>query len=536
MSEIKLKTAYTGLLLVLLSTLIVVLLWSFNKGFDFRDEGLFYAYSQPETENFSAIINYDLFFKLFFQTTGIKFGIIGLRVLNFSLYLFMGGVAGYLLKKRGFTANSILFAIFGLLCIYAFSSKTVNYYSLTLFFVFLFWVLLEKIFTLTNKYKIFLSLILSGVISSLSFMVKPPVGLTLLLISFLIPFFILKIRYYVFYFLLIIIGFSLVQIFFNSIFSHYSFLGVINNSFELSDSYSSYGKGVLVKRVFSGMRWSVLILLSGLLISLSIKKRDNKLISLLFILLSALIIFYFFSAHIKSNEFSFLQYSLIFFTSLFIGFSFSIKNYSLLNKKMWFIYGFLFVSPFICILGSNVYFYRLGQGFIFFWWILILYINKDIFRFISYNYLICLFFISLISYQVLDNQIISPFNQPPLSNNFVHYEYKLDKKIYLDDSQVSYLQNLKTVLEPYKIQNFNVLGLFAFPGDILLTGNMIKYNPWIWDEYQYKYFFKKMRADKKDINSVYIMDSKELQLYIDINITDSIKKNNSFVYIGMEKK
>jgi len=57
-----------------------------NRGFDVSDEGLYVLLAHPLQENQGGIFNYDLFFKLFHQITGIHFGIVGLRILRLFIY------------------------------------------------------------------------------------------------------------------------------------------------------------------------------------------------------------------------------------------------------------------------------------------------------------------------------------------------------------------------------------------------------------------------------------------------------------------
>ena len=61
-----------------------------NKGFDISDEGLYVLLTVPTQENQSGIINYDLFFKLIFQVTGISFSLIDLRLIRLVGYFFAG--------------------------------------------------------------------------------------------------------------------------------------------------------------------------------------------------------------------------------------------------------------------------------------------------------------------------------------------------------------------------------------------------------------------------------------------------------------
>ena len=109
---------YAGLT-SLLSVIGILIVFS-DRGFDFSDEGLYALLSNPNQENRSSIINYDIIFKYLYQYFGITLNLIELRLLRLILVLlgsFYLIIPVYLINKE--SINKIisprLFFIIGLL-------------------------------------------------------------------------------------------------------------------------------------------------------------------------------------------------------------------------------------------------------------------------------------------------------------------------------------------------------------------------------------------------------------------------------------
>ncbi|MFD0777236.1 hypothetical protein ACFQZF_00530 [Flavobacterium myungsuense] len=86
-------------------------------------------------------------------------------------------------------------------------------------------------------------------------------------------------------------------------------------------------------------------------------------------------------------------------------------------------------------------------------------------------------FASFISAKIYNNVIANPDNQPKLSTNFVAYKYGNDKWIKLEKNQADYLKNLKVKLTQSSPNRKEIIGMYAMPGDIMLTGFINYYNP-----------------------------------------------------------
>ena len=68
---------------------LALLICGIDRGFEISDEGFYMFLSVPAQANENGIINYDLFFKLFYQLTGHTFSLIEMRLLRLFGY-FLG--------------------------------------------------------------------------------------------------------------------------------------------------------------------------------------------------------------------------------------------------------------------------------------------------------------------------------------------------------------------------------------------------------------------------------------------------------------
>ena len=79
---------YAGLT-SLISVIAILFIFS-SRGFDFTDEGLYALLSNPNQENRSITINYDIIFKYLYQYFGITLNLIELRLLRVILVTTIG--------------------------------------------------------------------------------------------------------------------------------------------------------------------------------------------------------------------------------------------------------------------------------------------------------------------------------------------------------------------------------------------------------------------------------------------------------------
>jgi hypothetical protein len=525
--------------LIFISTFIILsLFWSIDKGFDFRDEGLFYAYSQPDVDNYNAVINYDLFFKFFYNLTGLSFGIIGLRVLKLSLIIIMLVSSIPLFRSKNITLFNLLFLFIAFFTAYTATSKSISYYSLTLFFVYIYYLSVEFLFKSKSfKGKIYIYVIL-GILSALSFMVKPPVGLALAIVGFCLLFFVYnlkQIRLILFTLIAFVFSFFIIHYFFSFYFPYYSFFNVLENGFELSSMSSSYSKSIIVKRVIAGLKWSFLITLSGYLVANTIHKKNGFFGKSFQLVVGLCVLVYFYLAHYKSNEFSIFQYSLVLSIAFLIGITlnFNLKYFDSLSKIL--IITLLYVFPFICILGSNMYFFRLGQSYMIFWILIIVLMNEDNIRSILFPKVVCLLLSCFIAIKVYDSNILHPFNQQPLTNSFAPFRYIGDHLIKLHPDDISYLNELKIKIIKYNKSNLKILGIYAFTGDILMAGFKPYFNPLIWENNQLEYCLKKsLNNTLYPKAKFFLLRNNEKSLIPNLTIMDSVKNRDEFVFIAKE--
>jgi hypothetical protein len=132
----------------------------------------------------------------------------------------------------------------------------------------------------------------------------------------------------------------------------------------------------------------------------------------------------------------------------------------------------------------------------------------------------------------------NPDNQPKLSANFIDFKYGNDNHIKLDKDQAQYLIFLKEKLHKWSPNRKEVIGLYAMPGDIVLTGFTNYYNPLIWDNFQWNFLRNRMLTNSefkdkpmpilitKDLDKI---QRQQLKGYKEV---DSVKYyRNGYIYV-----
>lgn len=522
-----------SVLMLFILTIFSTLIWSLNKGIDLSDEGLHYAFSNPDTINNNGLFNYDLFFKLFYKITKFEFGIISLRLIKFVslVLLFILGLP--LFRKNNFSILDQCFLAIAIFCSYTYLTQSLSYNSISFILV------LSYIYTYTNlndssfSRQMFL-LLLMAILSSLCFFSKPPLSLVLFGMTFLLATIsqskfrlrTLLIRYFI-----IVIGYVITQLFFQLIFPNYSFSRVLKDGMELSTYYGSYNKSILIKRVLVSFKWVFVLSLLGWIIAYLLNKKKLNLKGISIALLSIFILAaYFFMSHSSSNEFDVFQYSLMILSASGIGFYIYYIKLKDFNWQKSILIILLFIAPFVCTLGSNVYFFRSGQQYLFFWFLLIVFLKNNNNTIPKQVVLLWyLIFSSLVSIKIYDNVIVNPDNQPKLSNSFVNYKYGKDKLIKIDMNQAEYLKNLNLKLNQYSPDRKEIIGLYAMPGDIVLSGFTNYYSPLIWDNFQWNFIKDKINQNPKFKNKEMPLivsrdlKSKEVKQLVGYKLIDSVK-------------
>jgi hypothetical protein len=531
-----------AIMIFLISIIVFTLLWSIDKGIDLADEGLHFVFSKPETVNNNGLFNYDLFFKLLYKAVQFDFDIISLRIIKLVsiVLLFILGIPFFRRSKLSIIDN--FFLAMAIFCSYTYLTQSLSYNSISFVLVLSYFYCYSYMIkaTLFRQNTLFL---LMAILSSLCYFVKPPLSLALFGMTFILStmsFTTWKWKQLLFRFLLIFVGYVAIQGLFQFIFSNYSFAKVLKDSMELSTYYGSYNKSVLIKRVVASFKWVFVLSLAGWCIAVLINKgRNNFKAVILSLFVIGVSLSYFFVSHLSSNEFDIFQYGLMIIASIGLGFFGYHLKWNNLTKQDIGILILLFLAPFLCSFGSNVYFFRTTQQYLFFWVLLLVY-AKNIGLPFSKNILLSwyLIFSVFITIKIYNNVLENPDNQPQLSPNFVDFKYGNDNHINLDKHQAQYLIHLKEKLHKWSPNRKEIIGLYAMPGDIALTGYTNYYNPLIWDNFQWNFLRNRMLTNSefkdkpmpilitKDLDKI---QRQQLKGYLEV---DSVKYyRNGYIYL-----
>ena len=530
------------ILILFVVIILTILFWSINKGIDLSDEGLHFAFSNPNTINNNGLVNYDLFFKILYKITKFEFSIISLRLLKLSslVLLFVLGLPFF--RRSNFSVLDKSFLAVAIFSCYTYLTQSLSYNTIS-FVLVLSYIYMYTNFQKSSAFRQYLWSLLMAVLSSLCFFVKPPLSLVLLGMIFVLTTISLsefKWKNVIFKFSLILLVYVSVQMVFQIIFSDYAFLTVLKDSLEISTYYGAYDKSILIKRIVASFKWVFILNIVGYIAAYLLNKATvtlkAKVISLMAI---AVLLAYFFVSHRSSNEFDVFQYGLMITASIAIGFFIYFIKVQECSWHNRFIIILLFLAPFICTIGSNVYFFRTSQQYLFFWFLLLVY-SKSIGNKMPERYILTWYFIfaSFISAKIYNNVIANPDNQPKLSTNFVAYKYGNDKWIKLEKNQADYLKNLKVKLTQSSPNRKEIIGMYAMPGDIMLTGFINYYNPLIWDTFQWEFLKDRLNDNPKFKNKpMPILISNDLNVEERNNlenykVVDSVKYfKNGYVYI-----
>lgn len=513
-----------------------VILWISNKGIMLPDEGVFYAYLNPNTENYHSVINYDLLFKLLYRYTSLQLGIWESRILRITCFLFVFLLYLYICRKYSFSTPQIGFLFLCVFAGYGIMPQSISYYSLsfifTSFFIFLYF-LFGNNYSKRDAFLYFLQ----GVLCSLLFLVKPTIGIILLILIFIraVLFLFQKNKYLFFISLFIpILAFSLFQFWLHVEFPHYSFRGVIEIGNEFQ-SIKQYSTGYIFEKLFSAVKWSFLLMLCGYLFSKEIIISSKHIIlSNTFKYLSAFaIIFVFILQHYGSNKFGISEYSLTSISFVVLGVLIPKIDFYKVSVNELFLYMVLFLMPFVCQFGSNVYFFRICQNFAFFWWLLIfILIHKAGYSFHRFSYL---YFVlsGLILFNIYQNhikwQILSAekFHKQPFKTEISN------KPIFISALQKDYFNSISLLFNKYNNPSNKkyVLGLYQMPGDILFSGGNIFLNPLTWNSESLNTILENREVDQVAVNKVYplvlsrdvLTAQEDLKSRYGLKLLDSVK-------------
>tara|TARA_R110002072_G_scaffold30097_5_gene94390 strand:+ start:2185 stop:3867 length:1683 start_codon:yes stop_codon:yes gene_type:complete len=460
----------TNLLIKLLASFtsisLLVILLGINRGFDFTDEGLYVLLADPNQQNLGGVFNYDLFFKLFYQLTGIQFGIVGLRILRLLSY-FAGafGLVAFwrnLYQTQELSTPVFILCLAGLFAAYGFLPPTLSYNSISVVAV-CFWLAIVSKNTLHPN-----DWFMLGLIFLILFYTKITVCLALGLLTF--SYFLLKKSVNIAKFALLLLPFLLFEGLFYFLFQENA-LTRLFGEYGFLQQREDYTLALLLKYTAVGGFW---ILLAGLLFLVA--SKVNKLgfkfygFVLILALISLSLVFYF--------TFITAEWSHIVLLITFAGICWQLGE---LNRKDFksqelFFVAVLLLIPFFLHFGSNVYWMRLGIHYWVFWLLAFaILIQKKRIIFQSRYYAVASF-TSLVL--VIFGIWLTPFEGAYLWDATEKWEYQPGKQISLSQRQIEFLSIIDSELE--KSKPSKIISLYSNPGILFLLGKNSLYSPGYW--------------------------------------------------------
>lgn len=463
-----------------------VIFFALNKGFDFSDEGMYVLMFDPLQPNVSGLLNYDLFSKLIFQTTGFRFGIVDLRVMRLLLYVL---AAGFVLRfwlalfpEDGKNGNrAILYPVFLLSLFggYAFLPQSLSYNSLTVVLSgFLLGIYGPAYWDGKSKFSI---LLLTGVLLAFLFYTKITVFFGLLLL--ILVFELLAKKKIVHILFPILLPLFLMESVFGLVLGK-SGLVSLAEAFQLSQIREGYGLLHVLKSLFVGFFWTVLIFGSGVFGALAFQNgiRNKRLVFALSSFSLAVFSFYWITITEEST------YYALFGILFYMGFLSMKKSIRPRDPKVNVLLLVLFCLPFVLHWGSNVYFMRLGVHFLFLWVLWTMVWLRTYGEFPQFKKAALVISVFLLPF-IVDGLWWRPFGQQSIFHQTERYIYQENKIIFIDQEQILYLQNLDANLKTLQAKNLEVLPLYAMPGPIYLLDRQLPKTPGIWNLSHFDTYF-----------------------------------------------
>lgn len=429
--------------------------------------------ADPRQENVGGVLNYDLFFKLFHQFTGLEFGIKGLRILRVVSYFF-GAYALTVFWKNLFPKSNseiivFILALSGLFAGYGFLPHSLSYNSISVVST-CFWL------ALLSKPKLrSLHYVLLGVVFLVLFYSKATVCLVLGLITLIYLGYGKQLNIYGFAFLILptILFEALSFAFLNDS----SFLRFVDDrSFIVQRE--DYTFMLLLKYTSVGIFWTGMVGLVFFIASL-VGRRTHNIRYLVFCTAIGILGLVFFSTLITSEW----SHAFLLILVAWIAWCLGQNGLASLDKKQRFFFFLLMSLPFALHFGSNVYWMRLGIHYLVFWifaaTILLGWKEWCMRRFVQ--------MISFSSFVlVLFGLWVVPFELEPNWTATETWEYRPGKEVSLSKAQVILLEQLKS--ETKDIQNGEVAALYMNSGLLYLLGMNSPHIPGYWSESQARLF------------------------------------------------
>jgi hypothetical protein len=455
----------------------LAIIFAIPRGFDISDEGVYALLAVPSQENIAGIFNYDLFFKLFYEITGIEFGLVGLRILRL-ITCFVAAVSlsifySFFCQKKVGKFFVFLVCLSGILGSYGFLSQTLSYNSINLMCGCL-WLGLIARLKFSNS-----SLLFLGATLSLLFYSKITVCLILGLLTVGIIMWTSDRKIWGRMLLLLSFPFLLLEIVFIFTLGESGVLRAIVAE-KMLDFRPDYHFMTIVKYSIVGIFWSALVItpffLAGHLKWISSRYyKPVLLIGLIFFSAVA----YFTTITNEINHVLFLG------TLAMLGFLMGSSQLSKMKVREAGFLSLLIIFPFILHFGSNFYFLRLGIQFWVFWLLAILYlVNDDIFlEKLFFKNLLPVFSLILI----VNGLSLFAFNNYRYFEETVPFEYRNGKSIRLPVDQSRNYSKLRDEIS-HSGKN-KILPIFRNPGLVYMIGETHPKTPGIWSRQQFDYFF-----------------------------------------------
>ncbi|QYH37988.1 hypothetical protein GYM62_03940 [Algoriphagus sp. NBT04N3] len=429
-------------------------------GFDISDEGLYAFLADPLQPNPQAVFNYDLFFKLIFSLTELKFSLIQLRLLRLLGYLIAAWSLAVFLKNyiahKKASWQIFSFTFIGICLGYAFLPQTLSYNSLNVTLTCVWLAILSIPIKKSFQY------LLIGVSIALIFYVKFPTAILLCGITYITLFYLESLSWK---WMLILLPLLLFELLFWTLFQENAVLRLsetLGNQLERPQ----YNLLDLMKSPLVGIFWLCISSIGFFLLKLLDNK--SKLKPFLVILSCLIFISVVYLTHITQ------EWNHLFLLTLFLFVIHRLYNSfgEISSAQLPWVLILTFL-PFILHLGSNVYWLRIGIHYAVFWMLLVAILSKR-----RNQMLIGLSIFSFI--WIINGLVFQPFEQSPLFESKSYWKIPDNSGLFLDSSLVEILEKLQVELDGED----NVLAFFRNPGLAYLLGKNISGQAMVWDPSQ----------------------------------------------------
>ncbi|UZD23945.1 hypothetical protein [Algoriphagus halophytocola] len=441
-----------------------------KRGLDVSDEGLYLFLAHPFQDNQAGIFNYDLFFKAWYQLTGLHFGIVGLRILRIVLYGFATvSLTLFYLQIRRFKPdflNAGLLCFLAILLGYAFLPASLSYNHLSVVIT-SFWLM-----ALSYQSQSFFRYLILGILIGLLVYVKFPTAFILWVIT--LTYFIFLKRLNLIAFIGIILPIGILEVSLYLVFGENATSRLAGASEWLS-TRGEYGSLLLLKYTGVGLFWSLLGVVTGWLAQSYFSKGSHR---LLFLMTAIILLGYL--TWIAEDW----HHLFVLALAIFIGKTLAKKQDDGSNPANIFWIVLLFALPFFLHLGSNVYWLRMGVHYMVFWVLALILLDAKLESITNYIP-ISVFSVSTVI-MIFNGLWWHPFGQAPLWTYTEPWEYLPSKFILLRKGQVDILQGFQKQIPDGQEE---IPAAYLIGGVPYLLGKTQPKSPAIWNKSQLEYFF-----------------------------------------------